>query len=44
MPSAWFEPAIPAIMGPQNYPLDRMATGIGEDWYILGLFNDACDY
>ena len=29
MPSAWFEPAIPAIKRPQTYALDRTATGIG---------------
>ena len=29
MPSAWFEPAIPAIERLQTYALDRTATGIG---------------
>ena len=29
MPSARFEPAIPAIERKQTYPLDRTATGIG---------------
>jgi hypothetical protein len=29
MPSAGFEPAIPAIEQPQTYSLDRTATGIG---------------
>jgi hypothetical protein len=31
MPSAGFEPAIPASKRPQNYALDRAATGIGEN-------------
>jgi hypothetical protein len=30
MPSAGFEPAIPAIKRPQTYALDRAATGIGQ--------------
>jgi hypothetical protein len=30
MPSVGFEPAIPAIKRPQNYALDRTATGIGS--------------
>jgi hypothetical protein len=29
MPSAEFEPAIPATKRPQTYALDRAATGIG---------------
>jgi hypothetical protein len=29
MPSAGFEPAIPAIKRPQTYALDRAANGIG---------------
>jgi hypothetical protein len=29
MPSAGFEPAIPATKRPQTYALDRAATGIG---------------
>jgi hypothetical protein len=31
MPSAGFEPAIPAAKRPQTYALDRAATGIGHD-------------
>jgi hypothetical protein len=31
MPSAEFEPAIPATKRPQTYALDRAATGIGEN-------------
>jgi hypothetical protein len=30
MPSAGFEPAIPATKLPQTYALDRAATGIGN--------------
>jgi hypothetical protein len=30
MPSAGFEPAIPAAKRPQTYALDRAANGIGE--------------
>jgi hypothetical protein len=30
MPSAGFEPAIPAFKRPQTYALDFTATGIGE--------------
>jgi hypothetical protein len=30
MPPVEFEPAIPASERPQNYALDRRATGIGE--------------
>jgi hypothetical protein len=31
MPSAEFEPAIPATKRPQTYALDRAATGIGNE-------------
>jgi hypothetical protein len=31
MPSAGYEPAIPATKRPQTYALDRAATGIGGD-------------
>jgi hypothetical protein len=30
MPSAGFEPAIPATKRPQTYTLERVATGIGH--------------
>jgi hypothetical protein len=33
MPSAGFEPAIPATKPPQTYVLDRAATGIGHGVY-----------
>ena len=36
LPSAEFEPAIPAVKWLKNYALDRTATGIG-----CSLFNDA---
>jgi len=32
MPSTGFEPAIPAIDGPQTYASDRTATGIKSDY------------
>ena len=34
MPSAGFEPAIPAMERPQTYALDRMDKGIGYTLYI----------
>jgi ABC-type Na+ transport system ATPase subunit NatA len=34
MPSAGFEPAIPAIKHPQTYALDRAATGIGTSTFF----------
>jgi hypothetical protein len=36
MPSAGFEPAIPATKRPQTY-LDRVANGIGFYWYVMGV-------
>jgi hypothetical protein len=33
MPSAGFEPEIPALKRPQIYALDRMAIGIGQEQY-----------
>jgi hypothetical protein len=37
MPSAEFEPAIPATKRPQTYALDSAANGIGEEesYYTL---------
>jgi hypothetical protein len=37
MPSAGFETAIPATKGPQNYVLDRTATGIGLTYITSSL-------
>jgi hypothetical protein len=37
MPSAGFEPAIPATKRPQTYALERAATGIGNN---LNIFRD----
>jgi len=34
MPSVGFEPAIPAIEGPQTYALDHMATGFSKTYII----------
>jgi hypothetical protein len=34
MPSAGFEPAIPAIKRPQTYAFDRAATGIGKSTFF----------
>ena len=34
MPSEGFEPATPAIERPQNYALERTATGIGKIEFI----------
>jgi hypothetical protein len=38
MPSAGFEPAIPATKRPQTYALDRAATGIGLLYYYYDQF------
>jgi hypothetical protein len=38
MPSAGFEPAIPAIKRPQNYDLDSTATGTGSCLHSLCYF------
>jgi hypothetical protein len=37
MPSAGFEPTIPATKQPQTYALDRAATGIDTYNYYQGL-------
>jgi hypothetical protein len=35
MPAAGFEPTIPASERPQTHALDRTATGIGKQSYIV---------
>jgi hypothetical protein len=34
-----FDPEIPASEQPQNHPLDRAATGVGEELHSFVYFN-----
>jgi hypothetical protein len=43
MPTAGFEPAIPAKEQPQTHGLDRAATGIGEKFAIILLITTAAE-